>query len=54
MGKYAADLVIRATLCHLMQNYRLSLLGSADEWVRDKESWITHPDFQIACTKVTK
>lgn len=51
MGRYAADLIIKATLCHLMQNYKLSMLGSQDEWVRDKESWISHPNFQIACIK---
>lgn len=51
MGRYAADLIIKATLCHLMQNYKLSMLGSQDEWVRDKESWISHPNFHIACIR---
>lgn len=51
MGRYTADLIIKATLCHLMQNYKLSMLGSQDEWVRDKESWISHPDFYIACIR---
>ncbi|PGH15385.1 hypothetical protein AJ80_05569 [Polytolypa hystricis UAMH7299] len=50
MGKYVADAIIRVTLAYLVQNYNLSLLGDQD-WVRDRDCWITHPDFQIRCEK---
>ncbi|KAI1930749.1 hypothetical protein LOZ45_001035 [Ophidiomyces ophidiicola] len=50
MGKYVADIIIRATLVYLVQNYHLSLLGK-DGWARDKECWITHPDFQVRCER---
>jgi hypothetical protein len=50
MGKYAADAVIRATLVYLLLQYNLSLMEEGD-WTRDKESWITHPDFHLCCVK---
>ncbi|KAK4184508.1 cytochrome P450 [Podospora australis] len=50
MGKHAADLIIRATLAYLVQNYELGLL-SDDAWVRSRECWISHPDFQLRCVR---
>lgn len=48
MGKYVADLVIRMTLVHLVLGYELSRLDKED-WSRNQESWITHPDFELRC-----
>lgn len=50
MGKYVADLAIRQTLVHLVLGYELAWLGKED-WTRSKESWITHPDFELRCEK---
>ncbi len=50
LGKHMADIMIRATLVHLVRNYDLSLL-SDDIWSRNKECWITHPDFLLRCEK---
>lgn len=50
LGKHMADVMIRATLVHLVRNYDLSLL-SDDIWSRNKDCWITHPDFLLRCKK---
>lgn len=53
MGRYVADLIIRALLAHLVTRYRLSLRDDGkDDWARSKESWITHPDLLIRCEKM--
>ena len=56
MGKYMADLIIRALLMHLVRNYRLGMpVGAAkgtEEWARSSESWITHPDLLVKCEKL--
>jgi cytochrome P450 len=50
MGRYVADLVIRALLAHLVVNYEMGILdGDEDKWNRDSESWITLPDMQLMC-----
>lgn len=54
MGKYVADLIIRALLAHLVTNYRLSLVETGTEWARSSESWITHPDLLLRCEKREK
>ncbi|TEA09856.1 Cytochrome P450 monooxygenase aclC [Colletotrichum sidae] len=56
MGRHAADLIIRMTVAHLVRHYDLGLLPSDDElgekgWSRNRDSWITHPDFKIRCEK---
>jgi hypothetical protein len=51
MGKYATDVIIRATLVNLVQNYNLRLLDKTS-WSRDKSCWITHPDFEIGCERI--
>ncbi|THC96849.1 hypothetical protein EYZ11_003673 [Aspergillus tanneri] len=51
MGKHVADMVIRTTLAHLVHHYDLSLLNGGVPWTRNRESWITHPDFQLRCLK---
>lgn len=52
MGKYVADVMIRVLLEYLMKNYRLKTEEKAGEWARNAESWITHPDLKIECTKL--
>lgn len=51
MGKYVADLIIRALLVYLVKNYRLGMLETGTEWQRSSESWITHPDLLLRCEK---
>ncbi|EON97862.1 putative cytochrome p450 oxidoreductase protein [Phaeoacremonium minimum UCRPA7] len=50
MGKYVADLIIRQTMAHLVLNYELGWQKKED-WSRNQESWITHPDFLLRCVK---
>ncbi|KAI1176317.1 putative cytochrome P450 monooxygenase [Nemania sp. FL0916] len=50
MGKYIADIIIRALLIHLVNNYDLALLDPSAHWLRNSEMWINHPDMKIACT----
>ncbi|KAI0107204.1 putative cytochrome P450 monooxygenase [Nemania sp. FL0031] len=50
MGKYIADIMIRALLIHLVNNYDLALLDPSAHWPRNSEMWINHPDMKIACT----
>lgn len=52
MGKYVADVIIRVLLDHLIRNYRLDTGEKDSEWARSIESWITHPDLLIKCTKI--
>lgn len=49
MGKYVANLIIRSLLVHLVDNYDLSLLKTGEEWNRDPETWINHPQMQLKC-----
>lgn len=52
MGKYVADLIIRAILVYLVKKYHLGLLETGTEWKRSSESWITHPDLLLKCEKI--
>lgn len=52
MGKYVADVIVRVLLAYLMKNYRLEIEEKAEEWARNAESWITHPNMLIRCTKL--
>lgn len=52
MGRYVADLIIRIILAHLVENYRLSLIGDVREWDRNPETWITHPNTDVRCEKL--
>ena len=51
MGKYVTDIIIRAAVVNLVQNYNLRLLDQTT-WSRDKSCWITHPDFEIGCERI--
>ncbi|OCL06608.1 cytochrome P450 monooxygenase [Glonium stellatum] len=52
MGKYVADLIIRVLLTHLVANYRLSL-SQKSSWDKNPSVWITHPDTEIICHRVS-
>jgi len=55
MGRYVADLMIRALLVELLLKWRLDFLDGeeegdpADKWKRDPESWIDHPMLVLKC-----
>jgi cytochrome P450 len=53
MGRYVADLAIRAMMTHLILHYELDWFGGSIEdnskWARDLESWITLPDMLVNC-----
>ncbi|KAF2179231.1 cytochrome P450 [Zopfia rhizophila CBS 207.26] len=46
LGRYAADIIIRTLLVHLMENHRLSLAHTT-HWDKNPGTWITHPDTRI-------
>ncbi|KAI0126668.1 cytochrome P450 [Xylariales sp. AK1849] len=52
MGKHVADLIIRSVMVELVRHYELNLLDGA-AWERNRDSWITHPDFLLRCVKIT-
>jgi hypothetical protein len=53
MGQFVADILIRQVLVHLLEGYEMSLEKSAglEEWERNGEVWINHPDLWIRCVK---
>jgi gliotoxin/aspirochlorine/mycotoxins biosynthesis cytochrome P450 monooxygenase len=51
MGKYVVDIVIRATLAHLVAHYRLGLQETSN-WDKDPETWIAHPNTELRCEKL--
>ncbi|CAD6584966.1 MAG: hypothetical protein ASARMPREDX12_001803 [Alectoria sarmentosa] len=52
MGKYVADLILKIILAHLIENYRLSLVGNGNDWDRNPKTWITHPNTDIKCERI--
>ncbi|KIX09583.1 uncharacterized protein Z518_00663 [Rhinocladiella mackenziei CBS 650.93] len=54
MGKFVADLMLRALLTHMVTHFDTCLLDDEAEWRRDTESWITHPKMKLRCTKRTQ
>lgn len=55
MGRYAADLIIRMVVAQLIRHYQLEIAPSNNErtlWVRNRESWITHPDIKLKCVEI--
>ena len=53
MGKYIADLMLRVILAHLVENYHLELIRDGNDWERSKETWITHPNTDVKCKRIT-
>lgn len=50
LGKYVADLAMRVLLVELLETYQLDLQKTGDEWGRDRDMWINHPDLVLKCT----
>ena len=55
MGKYLADLMIRAFIIHIVESYELSLLDGdvGEDWCRIPDVWISHPNMQLRCLRRT-
>ncbi|MCJ1366514.1 hypothetical protein MMC16_005643 [Acarospora aff. strigata] len=49
MGKYVADLIIRALLVHLVDGFELGLVDKEGVWGRDRGNWINHPKMVLRC-----
>jgi cytochrome P450 len=55
MGRYVADVIVRATLVALVDRWELHLpkeLADQKQWGRDRETWITHPQMELICMPV--
>lgn len=52
MGKHIADVIIRVILVHILKGYELSLIDGEVSWVKNKATWITHPDTVLRCRKL--
>jgi len=50
LGKHVADVMIRLLLVHLVENYELGIIDEDQQWKRDPEVWINHPQMQLKCT----
>jgi cytochrome P450 len=50
MGRYLADVMIKAMIVEIVGRFDLSL-DKDSEWNWDEESWIHHPAMEIQCTK---
>lgn len=53
LGKYKADIVIRAVMFYLVKEYTLGKLEHA-EWASDPECWLSHPELLIECRRRTR
>lgn len=53
LGKYFADLIIRALVAELVENYELRLHATTG-WDKNPGTWITHPDTEIQCEKLVQ
>ncbi|KAF5591245.1 cytochrome P450 monooxygenase monooxygenase [Fusarium subglutinans] len=50
MGKYVADMMLKVILVHLVEGFELQLTGDqAEEWKRDPDTWINHPEMKLKC-----
>lgn len=54
MGRYVADLAIRALLVELVVKWELHLPKElvGKKWGRDKKTWITHPQMKLICLPI--
>ncbi len=52
LGKYVADLIIRALLVRLVRGWELAELdGEKGVWARDASCWINHPKMVLKCVE---
>ncbi|KAF5562358.1 cytochrome P450 monooxygenase monooxygenase [Fusarium napiforme] len=50
MGRFVADVMLRVILVHLVEGYELQLTDDqAEEWKRDPDTWINHPEMKLKC-----
>ncbi|KAG9230924.1 cytochrome P450 oxidoreductase GliC [Amylocarpus encephaloides] len=54
MGKYIADVMMRALVIHILQNYELSQLSQRPMQSKDHTSWINHPDAVLSCERIER
>ena len=56
LGKYVADVMVRALLARLVQGWELGLVGKEareeGKWEQDMEMWIAHPRMEVRCLPV--
>jgi cytochrome P450 len=53
MGKYVADVMIRILLVRVVEGFELSMTGGdGEDWGRDMENWINHPQMQLRCKEL--
>lgn len=52
LGKYISDLIIRVTVAHFVEHYRISLDASST-WDKRPETWIAQTNTHIRCIKLT-
>ncbi|KAI0452596.1 cytochrome P450 [Xylaria acuta] len=53
LGKYVVDIVLRAIVAFLVEDYQLSL-SEKTHWEKNPTTWILHPDTQIRCERLNK
>ncbi|KAF2192168.1 cytochrome P450 monooxygenase [Zopfia rhizophila CBS 207.26] len=53
LGQFVADILIRNVLLHLVDSYELKMIKSEamDDWERNKQVWINHPNMQLSCKR---
>ena len=51
LGKYIADVIIRAVLSELVQTYDLALPEDGSEWRRDDGVWLSRPNMKLGCKR---
>ncbi|KAF2204308.1 putative cytochrome P450 monooxygenase [Delitschia confertaspora ATCC 74209] len=54
MGKYVTDLIFRVLLVHFVEGYDLGLVENGEEWKKNPEKWIMHPQMAVKCVKKPK
>ena len=54
MGRYVADVIIRALVVELIENWELHLPKHlvGKNWERDAQTWITHPQMKLICVPI--
>ncbi|OAG08648.1 cytochrome P450 monooxygenase [Paraphaeosphaeria sporulosa] len=56
LGQFVADVLIRTMLLHLVDSYDLEMTKSEamEDWQRNPQVWINHPNMRLVCTKRNK
>ncbi|KAI0402332.1 putative cytochrome P450 monooxygenase [Xylaria palmicola] len=51
LGKYVVDIVLRAVVAFLVENFQLGL-SEKTHWGKNPSTWILHPDTEILCERL--